>query len=95
MKFILMYQRLLEILLWFYLSQLTYNTTANKLFPTDTEAANIEGREGQTHPDPNINLAPVVDNWTQSQGAYYDIHTNATDSVGIDWRHIILCRNSK
>jgi hypothetical protein len=62
-----------------------YNTSATKLFPSDSEAANIEGREGQTHPDPNINLAPVVDNWTLSQGAYYDIATNATDSVGIDF----------
>ena len=62
-----------------------YNTSATKLFPTDSEAANIEGREGQTHPDPNINLSPVVDNWSQSQGAFYDIATNATDSVGIDF----------
>ena len=62
-----------------------YNTSATKLFPTDSEAANVEGREGQTHPDPNINLSPVVDNWTQSQGAFYDIATNATDSVGIDF----------
>ena len=62
-----------------------YNTSATKLFPTDSEAANIEGREGQTHPDPNLNMSPVVDNWTQSQGAYYDIATNATDSVGIDF----------
>ena len=62
-----------------------YNTSATKLFPTDSEAANVEGREGQTHPDPNLNMSPVVDNWTQSQGAYYDIATNATDSVGIDF----------
>jgi|TARA_R110002074_G_scaffold1775_5_gene10470 hypothetical protein len=62
-----------------------YNTTATKLFPTDSEAANIEGREGQTHPDPNLNMSPVVDNWSVSQGAYYDIATNATDSVVIDF----------
>ena len=62
-----------------------YNTTATKLYPTDSNAANIEGREGQTHPDPNINLAPVVDGWTANQGAFYDISTNATDSVGIDF----------
>lgn len=62
-----------------------YNTSATKLFPTDSEAANVEGREGQTHPDPNLNMSPVVDNWTVSQGAYYDIATNATDSVGIDF----------
>lgn len=62
-----------------------YNTTATKLFPTDSEATNIEGREGQTHPDPNLNMSPVVDNWSVSQGAYYDIATNATDSVVIDF----------
>ena len=62
-----------------------YNTTATKLFPSDTQAVNIEGREGQTHPDPNLDLLPVVDNWTVSQGAYYDIATNATDSVVIDF----------
>ena len=62
-----------------------YNTTATKLYPTDSNAANIEGPEGQTHPDPNINLAPVVDGWTANQGAFYDISTNATDSVGIDF----------
>ena len=62
-----------------------YNTTATKLFPTDSEAANIEGREGQTHPDPNLNMSPVVDNWSVSQGAYYDISTNETDSVVIDF----------
>ena len=62
-----------------------YNTTATKLYPTDSNAANIEGREGQTHPDPNINLAPVVDGWTANQGAFYYISTNATDSVGIDF----------
>ncbi len=62
-----------------------YNTTATKLYPTDSEAANIEGREGQTHPDPNVNLEPVVDQWSVTSGAYYDIATNATDSVVIDW----------
>jgi len=62
-----------------------YNTTATKLYPTDSGAANIEGREGQTHPDPNVNLEPVVDQWSVTSGAYYDIATNATDSVVIDW----------
>ena len=61
-----------------------YNTSGTKLYPTDIEAANIEGREGQTHPDPNINLLPVVDSHDGSSG-YYDIQTNATNSVQIDW----------
>lgn len=62
-----------------------YNTSATKLYPTDVNAQNVEGREGQTHPDPNINLEPVVDQWTVNSGPYYDIQTNATNSVQIDW----------
>jgi len=62
-----------------------YNTSATKLYPTDVNAQNIEGREGQTHPDPNINLEPIVDQWTLNSGPYYDIQTNATNSVQIDW----------
>ena len=62
-----------------------YNTSATKLYPTDVNAVNVEGREGQTHPDPNINLLPVVDQWTVNSGPYYDIQTNATDSVQIDF----------
>jgi len=61
-----------------------YNTSNNKLY-LDVNNTNIEGREGQTHPDPNIDLLPVVDAWTQQSGAYYDITTNGTNSVGIDW----------
>ncbi len=62
-----------------------YNTTANKLYLSDVNAQNIEGREGQVHPDPNINLLPVVDEYTLSSGAYYDIATNSTNSVQIDF----------
>lgn len=62
-----------------------YNTSATKAYPTDVNAQNIEGREGQNHPDPNINLEPVVDAWTLNSGPYYDIQTNATNSVQIDW----------
>jgi hypothetical protein len=62
-----------------------YNTTATKLFPSDVNAVNIEGREGQTHPDPNIDLLPVVDQWTANSGPFYDVQTNATNSVQIDW----------
>ena len=61
-----------------------YNTSDSKLY-LDTNNQNIEGREGQTHPDPNINLEPVVDGWTLADGGYYDIQTNGTNSVGIDW----------
>ena len=62
-----------------------YNTSATKLY-LDANNVNIEGREGQTHPDPNINLLPVVDaGSTANTAAYYDIATNATDSVQIDW----------
>ena len=61
-----------------------YNTSNTKLY-LDVNNTNIEGREGQTHPDPNIDLLPVVDAWTQQSGAYYDITTNGTNSVGIDW----------
>jgi len=58
-----------------------YNTTATKLYASDY----IEGREGQTHPDPNINIDAVVDDYTVSSGAFYDIQTNATNSVGIQF----------
>ena len=61
-----------------------YNTTNSKLY-LDSYNQNIEGREGQTHPDPNINLAPVVDGWSSQDGGFYDIQTNGTNSVGIDW----------
>jgi len=62
-----------------------YNTSATKLYPSDVNAANVEGREGQTHPDPNINLEPVVDNHTLASGPFYEIQTNATNSVQVDW----------
>jgi hypothetical protein len=58
-----------------------YNTTATKLYASDY----IEGRVGQTHPDPNINIDSVVDAYTVNDGGYYDIHTNATNSVGIQF----------
>jgi len=62
-----------------------YNTSATKAYPTDVNAQNIEGREGQSHPDPNINLLPVVDNYTLGSGPFYDIQTNSTNSVQIDF----------
>ena len=59
-----------------------FNTTANQLYADPTW---IEGRDNQTHPDPNLDLAPVVDAYNSSTGPYYDINTNGTNSVGIDW----------
>lgn len=58
-----------------------YNTSATKLYASDY----IEGRAGQTHPDPNININAVVDDYTLSSGPYYNIQTNATNSVGIQF----------
>jgi hypothetical protein len=62
-----------------------YNTSATKAYPTDVNAQNVEGREGQSHPDPNVNLLPVVDNYTVGSGPFYDIQTNSTNSVQIDF----------
>lgn len=57
-----------------------YNTTATKLYADNV----IEGRSGQNHPDPNINLFSVVDTYDVGTGeAYYNIDPNATDSVQI------------
>ena len=58
-----------------------YNTTATKLYASDY----IDGREGQTHPDPNININTIVDDYGASSGPYYNIQTNATNSVGIQF----------
>jgi len=59
-----------------------YNTTANQLY---ADPDWIEGRDNQTHPDPNLNLSPIVDSYDQALGPFYDINTNGTNSVGIDW----------
>lgn len=57
-----------------------YNTTATKLYANNV----IEGRSGQTHPDPNLNLLPVVDTYDVGTGdAYYNIDPNETNSVQI------------
>jgi hypothetical protein len=58
-----------------------YNTTATKLYADD----DIEGRAGQTHPDPNLNLATIVDDHTISDGPFYNIAVNSTDSVQLEW----------
>lgn len=58
-----------------------YNCAATKIYADDY----VEGRAGQSHPDPNINLNAVVDAYTLDSGAYYDVQTNATNSVQIDF----------
>jgi hypothetical protein len=58
-----------------------YNTTATKLY-ADTY---IDGRAGQTHPDPNMNIDTIVDAYTQADGPYYNINENQTVAVGIDF----------
>jgi hypothetical protein len=63
----------------------TYNTTANKIYPEAT----ISGRNGQTHPDVNMNLETLVDTVDTSDPQnlipYYDIDVNSTPNFGIDW----------
>jgi hypothetical protein len=59
-----------------------FNTTSNRIY---ADPQWIEGRDNQTHPDPNLNLSPVVDAYSAQNGAYYDIDTNGTNSVCIDW----------
>lgn len=58
-----------------------YNTTANRLYAN----SEIEGRSGQTHPDPNLSMLAVGDEYDQTTGLYYNIDTNATQSLGINW----------
>ena len=63
----------------------TYNTTANKVYPEAT----ISGRNGQTHPDVNMDLETLVDivdtSDPQNLIPYYDIDINSTPNFGIDW----------
>lgn len=58
-----------------------YNTTATKMYAENT----LSGRGGQSHPDPNLTLDSIVDVGANANGPYYDINTNATDSVHIDF----------
>lgn len=59
--------------------QLPYNNTANRMYAD----AEIEGRTGQTHPDPNMDLFSLVDGYDGK--GYYNITTNANDNVHIDF----------
>jgi hypothetical protein len=57
-----------------------YNTTSTKLYAE----SKIEGRAGQNHPDPNINLDSVVDEYEANTGeAYYNIDPNSTNSLQV------------
>jgi hypothetical protein len=58
-----------------------YNTTATKVYSENE----ISGRAGQNHPDPNLTLESIVDIGANANGPYYDINSNATDSVHIDF----------
>ena len=62
-----------------------YNTTATKIYPEAT----ISGRNGQTHPDVNMNLETLVDEVDTSDPQnlipYYDIDYNDTPSYAIHW----------
>lgn len=58
-----------------------YNTTATKLYAS----SEIEGRAGQTHPDPSLDMDSIVDSYNVSDGPYYDIAVNSTNGVQIEW----------
>ena len=58
-----------------------YNTTATKLYAS----SEIEGRAGQTHPDPSLDMDSIVDSYNISDGPYYDIAVNSTNGVQIEW----------
>jgi len=59
-----------------------YNTTATRLFADPTW---IEGRDNQTHPDSNLDLSPITDSYDVVNGPFYDIDTNVSNGVEIDW----------
>lgn len=54
-----------------------YNSTQNTILGEPQ----IEGRAGQTHPDPNLDLGTLSDNI----GGEYNIDPNTTTSLGLDW----------
>lgn len=54
-----------------------YNTTATSYQPLSY----INGRDGQTHPDPNINLESLADN----DDGTLSIDTNSVYNYGIEW----------
>ena len=61
-----------------------YNTSQNKMYAD----AEINGRAGQTHPDPHVDLETLVDTGADPQNnikGYYDVDPNSTPCFGIDW----------
>ena len=54
-----------------------YNSTQNAILGE----SEIEGRAGQTHPDPNLDLDTLAD----SGSGEYNIDPNTTTSLGLDW----------
>lgn len=65
--------------------QLPYNNTANRMYASPQ----LEGRSGQTHPDPNLDLNSLVDvGLTASTDAYYDLSVNSNDTAHIDFNEM-------
>ena len=65
-------------------NQKPYNTTANRQYAS----AQLEGRAGQTHPDPNLDLDTLVDGYTEATGPYYDININSGENIHIDFNEM-------
>jgi len=62
--------------------QRPYNNSANRMYAGEF----LEGRDGQTHPDPNLDLNSLVDG--NDGGAFYDIDKNNTEAVHIDFNEM-------
>lgn len=62
--------------------QRPYNNSANRMYAGEF----LEGRDGQTHPDPNLDLNSLVDG--NDGGAFYDIDRNNTEAVHIDFNEM-------
>jgi len=62
--------------------QRPYNNSANRMYAGEF----LEGRDGQTHPDPNLDLNSLVDG--NDGGAFYDIDKNSTEAVHIDFNEM-------
>ena len=67
-----------------------YNSTQNVILGE----SEINGRAGQTHPDPNLNMETLAD----AAAGEYNIDPNTTTSLGIDWdaaNYAAIANNSK
>ena len=61
-----------------------YNNSGNKIYAD----SDINGRSGQTHPDPKMHLETLIDipeDPLNNTRGYYDIDSNSTLPMGIDW----------